>query len=234
MARQAVIWEEGHGSRTRVLALLSAAGQAGAFGGLLLAVDFRAACIAGAAVFVLVLAGHAWLMPQHIPGRVRTRQRGGTRALLRNRRFLALCCAYGAYLLAYNQLHLALPAEVQRASGSQAALSWLFVLSSLLRGAHHRARLSALRQRELLFDEQGLLRARGMITSSTRLPVYPPSAQTRQMSRRSRCSRPTAASRSPTFAAVTGTPGRSRTARLAVRTHLIAAKRAGEVEYAPA
>ncbi len=138
VARQAVVWEaEGHGPRTRVLALLSAAGQAGAFvgpllGALLLAVDFRTACLAGAGVFVLVLAGHIRLMPQHIPGRVRTRQRGGVRALLRNRRFLALCCAYGTYLLAYNQLYLALPDEVQRVTGSQAALSWLFALSSLL------------------------------------------------------------------------------------------------------
>ncbi|MFF5456043.1 MDR family MFS transporter [Streptomyces sp. NPDC012950] len=138
VARQAVIWEEeGHGSRTRVLALLSAAGQAGAFvgpllGALLLAVDFRTVCLAGAGVFVLVLAGHMRLMPQHVPGRVRIRERGGMRALLRNRRFLSLCCAYGTYLLAYNQLYLALPDEVQRATGSQAALSWLFALSSLL------------------------------------------------------------------------------------------------------
>jgi MFS family permease len=138
VARQAVLWEEGgHGPRTRVLALFSVAGQAGAFAGpllgaLLLAVDFRTACLAGAAVFVLVLAGHLWLMPQHIPGRVRVRERGGARALLRNRRFLALCCAYGSYLLAYNQLYLALPDEVQRAAGSQAPLSWLFALSSVL------------------------------------------------------------------------------------------------------
>ncbi|MGV9451636.1 MDR family MFS transporter [Streptomyces sp. NPDC003635] len=138
VARQAVLREEdGHGSRTHVLALLSAAGQAGAFvgpllGALLLAVDFRAACLAGAGVFALVLAGHAWLMPQHIPGRERVRDRGGMRMLLRNRRFLALCCAYGSYLLAYNQLYLALPDEVERATGSQASLSWLFALSSLL------------------------------------------------------------------------------------------------------
>ncbi|MER6711243.1 MULTISPECIES: MFS transporter [unclassified Streptomyces] len=138
VARQAVAWEEeGHGPRTRVLALFSVAGQAGAFvgpllGALLLAVDFRTACLAGAAVFVLVLAGHLWLMPQHIPGRVRVRERGGARVLLRNRRFLALCCAYGTYLLAYNQLYLALPDEVQRAAGSQAPLSWLFALSSVL------------------------------------------------------------------------------------------------------
>jgi MFS family permease len=138
VARQAVIREEeGHGPRTRVLSLFAVAGQAGAFvgpllGGLLLAVDFRTACLAGAGIFVLVLAGHAWLTPQHIPGRGRTPHRGGMRAMLRNRRFLALCCAYGSYLLAYNQLYLALPEEVERVTGSQASLSWLFALSSLL------------------------------------------------------------------------------------------------------
>lgn len=138
VARQAVGWEEaGHGPRTRVLALFTVAGQIGAFtgpllGALLLAVDFRTACLAGAGVFVLVLAGHWRMLPQHIPGRPRVRARGGVRALLRNRRFLALCCAYGAYLLAYNQLYLALPEEVARATGSEAALAWLFALSSLL------------------------------------------------------------------------------------------------------
>ncbi|MGW7657800.1 MDR family MFS transporter [Streptomyces asiaticus] len=138
VARQAVLWEEeGHGPRTRVLALFTAAGQAGTFvgpllGGLLLAVDFQAACLAGAGIFALVLAGHAWLMPQHIPGRARIRERGGVRAMVRNRRFRALCCAYGSYLLAYNQLYLILPEEVERAAGSQVPLSWLFALSSLL------------------------------------------------------------------------------------------------------
>ncbi|WP_051765821.1 MDR family MFS transporter [Streptomyces sp. NRRL F-5135] len=137
VARQAVAREEaGEGPRTEVLALLTVAGQAGAFagpllGGLLLALDFRTVCLAGAAVFVLVLAGHWRLLPQHIPGRVRVRP-GGLRLMLGNRRFLALCLAYGTYLLAYNQLYLALPAEVGRAAGSQAPLSWLFALSSLL------------------------------------------------------------------------------------------------------
>ncbi|GAA2260261.1 MFS transporter [Streptomyces ruber] len=138
VARQAVVWEEaGGGSRTGVLALLTVAGQAGAFvgpllGALLLSVDFRTVCLAGAAVFVLVLAGHAWLLPQHIPGRARVTARGGLGPLLRNGRFLALCAAYGAYLLAYNQLYLILPHEVERAAGSQTPLAWLFALSSLL------------------------------------------------------------------------------------------------------
>ncbi|MFJ9714636.1 MDR family MFS transporter [Streptomyces sp. NPDC101213] len=138
VVRQAVAWEEsGGGPRTRVLASFTVAGQAGAFvgpllGALLLAVDFRAVCLAGAGVFVVVLAGHARLLPRHVPGRARVRVRGGVGPLLRNRRFLALCCAYGAHLLAYNQLYLALPAEVERATGSQTPLAWLFALSSLL------------------------------------------------------------------------------------------------------
>ncbi|MGX1366173.1 MFS family permease [Streptomyces canus] len=137
VARQAVVHEAAGGQRTRVLALFTVAGQAGAFvgpllGALLLSVDFRTVCLAGAGIFVLVLAGHAWLLPQHIPGRQRVRLSGGWGALVRNRRFLALCCVYGAYLLAYNQLYLALPEEVERATGSQSATAWLFALSSLL------------------------------------------------------------------------------------------------------
>ncbi|MFJ5222064.1 MDR family MFS transporter [Streptomyces sp. NPDC088400] len=138
VARQAVAREEaGDGPRTGVLALFTVAGQAGAFvgpllGALLLGVDFRTVCLAGAGIFVLVLAGHWWLLPQRIPGRTRVSGPGAVRNLARNRRFLALCLAYGTYLLAYNQLYLALPAEVERAAGSQAPLAWLFALSSLL------------------------------------------------------------------------------------------------------
>ncbi|MFJ4326480.1 MFS transporter [Streptomyces tricolor] len=138
VARQAVLREEaGGGPRARVLALFTVAGQAGAFvgpllGGLLLTVDFRTVCLAGAGVFVAVLAGHAVLLPRHIPGREPVQVRGGVGPLLRNRRFFALCCGYGAQLLAYNQLYLALPAEAERAAGSQTPVAWLFALSSLL------------------------------------------------------------------------------------------------------
>ncbi|MBA4860876.1 MFS transporter [Streptomyces sp. PSKA54] len=139
VARQALRREEaGGGSRTHVLALFTVAGQAGAFvgpflGAVLLSADFRVVCLAGAGVFVLVLSGHLWLLPRHTPGRaVRRKVSGGAATLLRNRRFMRLCGAYGAYLLAYNQLYLLLPDEVERAAGSQAPLAWLFALSSLL------------------------------------------------------------------------------------------------------
>ncbi|WP_411097837.1 MDR family MFS transporter [Streptomyces sp. 020-2-3H-GM] len=151
-AREAVRHERATGSpRAHVLALFSAAGQAGAFLGpllgsllLLLGGGFRAACLAGALVFVAVLAGHARLMPHR--ERVRdvpeaetaattpTAQPGrpALRAVFANRGFLLLCLAYSGYLVAYNQLYLSLPVEVQRATGSEAALGWLFALSSLL------------------------------------------------------------------------------------------------------
>ncbi|MDG4864972.1 MFS transporter, partial [Streptomyces sp. T-3] len=126
--------------RTRLLARFSAGGQAGALigpvlGALLLVGGVRAACLAGAAVFALVLAGHWRLMPHREPGAHRapgTEGRPPVRELLRHRRFLALAFAYSTYLLAYNQLYLMLPAELQRATGSQAALGWLFALSSVL------------------------------------------------------------------------------------------------------
>ncbi|MER5503325.1 TIGR03618 family F420-dependent PPOX class oxidoreductase [Streptomyces sp. NPDC002561] len=139
-AREAVRHERETGTpRARVLALFSAAGQAGAFLGpllgsllLLLGAGFRAACLAGALVFVGVLAGHARMMPRRAPGARPAPPRGALREVFGNRPFLVLCLAYSGYLIAYNQLYLALPAEVERATGGQAALGWLFALSSLL------------------------------------------------------------------------------------------------------
>ncbi|MEV8227462.1 MFS transporter [Streptomyces sp. NPDC079167] len=140
-ARAAVAHEASTGTpRAQVLAVFSAAGQAGAFLGpllgsllLLLGGDFRTACLAGAVVFVGVLAGHARLMPRR-PRSVRTDRTDTAplRTVFANRPFLVLCLAYSTYLVSYNQLYLALPVEVERATGSQSALGALFALSSLL------------------------------------------------------------------------------------------------------
>ncbi|MGW6209175.1 MFS transporter [Streptomyces sp. NPDC055089] len=139
-AREAVRHEQRTGTpRAHVLARFSAAGQAGAFlgpllGSLLLLLDggFRAACLAGVLVFVAVLAGHARFMPHRDPVTRTAAHRGAMRQVFTGRPFLLLCLAYSSYLVAYNQLYLSLPAEVQRATGSQAALGWFFALSSLL------------------------------------------------------------------------------------------------------
>ncbi|RAJ81666.1 nitrate/nitrite transporter NarK [Streptomyces sp. PsTaAH-137] len=135
-AREAVRHEAATGiPRAQVLGVFSAAGQAGAFlgpllGTALLFAGFRAACVAGALVFVGVLAGHARFMPRR--ARVPARGLTGAAAVLARPRFLALCLAYSGYLIAYNQLYLALPAEAVRTTGSQDAVGPLFALSSLL------------------------------------------------------------------------------------------------------
>ncbi|MFJ1929645.1 MFS transporter [Streptomyces sp. NPDC088131] len=139
-AREAVRHERATGTpRAQVLARFSAAGQAGAFLGpllgsalLLLGGGFREAALAGVAVFVAVLAGHARLMPRRAPVARTNRNRGSVRQVFGSRPFLLLCLAYSSYLVAYNQLYLSLPAEVERATGSQTALGALFALSSLL------------------------------------------------------------------------------------------------------
>lgn len=137
VARQAVRYErEGYLPRNEVMALFSVAGQIGTFtgpllGALLLLIDFRAACLAGAVIFLVILLGHIWLMPRHVPERptgavqaVRT----GLRGLVGNRPFLLLCLAYSGYLLAYNQLYLTVPHQI----GSPGALSMLLALSSVI------------------------------------------------------------------------------------------------------
>ncbi|WP_406453009.1 MFS transporter [Streptomyces sp. NBC_00876] len=139
-AREAVRHEQRTGTpRAQVLARFAAAGQAGAFLGpllgsllLLLGAGFRAACLAGVLVFAAVLAGHARLMPRRAPATRTAAHRGAVRHVFTNRPFLLLCLTYSSYLVAYNQLYLSLPAEVQHATGSQTALGWLFALSSLL------------------------------------------------------------------------------------------------------
>jgi MFS family permease len=56
----------------------------------------------------------------------------GWAEVLRNRRFLAFAAGYSGYLLCYNQLYLALPVELSRATGDQSALGWLFALASVV------------------------------------------------------------------------------------------------------
>ena len=121
--------------RTELFAMFAVAGQVGAvlgplLGVVLLGVGFRATCLAAAAVFVLILLMHARWLPRE-PGVHRADPL--VAALVEvagNRRFLLFAAANSACLLAYNQLYLALPVELDRVGG-EAALGWLFALASV-------------------------------------------------------------------------------------------------------
>lgn len=124
-------------TRLGAFALFSVCGQIGAFAGplvgaLLLLVDFGAACLVAAGVFVLVLLAHVRWLPARPAPHAGEPLLDGWREVVTNRTFLLFAAAYSGQLVAYNQLYLLLPLEVERAWGSQTPLGYLFALSSLL------------------------------------------------------------------------------------------------------
>jgi len=131
--------EDGIATRVELFGLDSIASKLGsvtgpALGALLLPAPFAVTCIAGAVIFLGVLVAHLRLLPSGL----RTGRSGdesllaGWGHVLRNRAFLAFAACYCTYLLSYNQLYLALPVELTRATGGQGALGWLFVLAAVL------------------------------------------------------------------------------------------------------
>ena len=111
-----------------------------------------------AAAFVLIGYAHLRWLPHRPAQHAGEPMLAGWAEVVRNRRFMAFAAGYSGYLLCYNQLYLALPAELRRATGDQAALGWLFVLASVMvitgqlpatrwvagsAGPRHRARVRA-------------------------------------------------------------------------------------------
>jgi MFS family permease len=138
LAREAGEQQEAGGlARADVFALFAVSGQVGTVvgplaGTALLLVDFRLVCLVAAAAFVLIGLAHLRWLPRRAGAHAGERMLAGWAEVLANRRFLAFAAGYSGYLLCYNQLYLALPAELRRATGGQAALGWLFVLASVL------------------------------------------------------------------------------------------------------
>ncbi|BBG02295.1 MULTISPECIES: MFS transporter [Pseudonocardia] len=114
-----------------------------ALGALLLAVPFGVTSAAAAGLFALLwVAFLRWLPADASTGTgAGGEQRSGTVAptlqavwgtVLRNRPFLVFTVLCGAQLVAYNQLYLMLPEQLDRAVGGQAALGWFFTGAALL------------------------------------------------------------------------------------------------------
>jgi len=137
LAREAGELEGAGGvDRADVFAMFAVSGQVGSVvgplvGTALLLVDFRLACLVAAGAFVLILLAHATWLPRRPAPHAGEPILAGWAEVLANRRFLAFAAGYSAYLLCYNQLYLALPAELDRV-GAPAALGWLFVVASVM------------------------------------------------------------------------------------------------------
>ena len=135
--------------RSTLFALLAVVGETGAavgplLGALLLGWGFAAVAASGAALFALVALGLSRLLPRdgRLPPRDAGRGRVGDAAVprpgarpfavLRDRRFLALAVLASVNLLAYNQLYLGLPVELDRVGAGVDALALLFAWISAL------------------------------------------------------------------------------------------------------
>ncbi len=129
----------GVASRAEVFGLDAIASKLGSvtgpvLGAVLLAVPFWLTCLVAAGVFAAVLAAHLRYLPRDpcTEGSGGESVVAGWGQVLRNRTFLAFTACYCTYLLSYNQLYLALPVELTRATGTPSALGWLFVLAAVL------------------------------------------------------------------------------------------------------
>ncbi|MEW1956879.1 MFS transporter [Kineococcus sp. NPDC059986] len=101
-------------------------------GAALLGVPFATTCFVAAGVFAVVLVAN-WRWAPRVDGMPRsTSVTAGWGAVLRNRRFLVFAALYSTLLLAYNQMYLALPVELVRATGSQRALGAMFVVAAVV------------------------------------------------------------------------------------------------------
>jgi MFS family permease len=117
--------------RAATFSVFTVCGEIGAVTGPLLGVvlagQFRAACLVGAALFTAIGVLHARLLPR-LPGEHRAEPvLAGWREVARNRVFLVFAAGYSAY-----QLYLALPVELNRADAGEKSLGLLFALASTL------------------------------------------------------------------------------------------------------
>lgn len=138
LAREAAGLEERGGmARSEVFALFAVGGEIGAvvgpvLGGLLLQVGFAATALAAAGVFVVVALAFLRWLPSTPAAHAGESVFAGWREVLSDRAFLGLALAHSTWLVSYNQLYLALPVELERATGGASALGWLFALAAVL------------------------------------------------------------------------------------------------------
>lgn len=129
--------EAGTVTRAELFALDDVVSKVGSLAGpvlgaALLGVPFSTTCFVAAGVFAVVLAANARWAPR-VDGVPRsTSVTAGWGTVLRNRRFLVFAALYSTLLLAYNQMYLALPVELLRATGSQRALGAMFVVAAVV------------------------------------------------------------------------------------------------------
>ncbi|MDO4687035.1 MAG: MFS transporter [Corynebacterium sp.] len=100
-------------------------------GAALIGAGFPLTCFIAAGIFTFLFFSHLCIVPA-----VQTQSSAsvlqGFRHVLSNKAFLLFALGYSTYLVSYNQQYLSLPVELERSTGTQDALGWMFVFSSVL------------------------------------------------------------------------------------------------------
>lgn len=145
--------------RHEAFALFNVFGQTGALlgpvlGAALLLVDFRVAALTAAAVFALLTAAQALVLPARAVPRHDRSVLADWRECVTDRRFLAFTLALSGMMALQNQLYLVLPIEAQRLTGTPNTVVAIFAVSTVAtlvwqvrvtrRVAEHRGRAMAL------------------------------------------------------------------------------------------
>ena len=100
-------------------------------GALLLSSGFDVMCFIAAGIFGILLVSHAIIIPA-VDTPAGEPLLASLTTVLRNPLFLVFALFYSTGLVTYNQQYLLLPIELERATGSQSALGWMFVFASVL------------------------------------------------------------------------------------------------------
>lgn len=136
-ASRAYLVQESPGRRAEAFSVFEVASNLGALlgpllGASLLWVDFRLVALVASAVFFLLTTAQVIVLPRRD---VATHTKGIVASwweVVGNVRFLAFAIAGAAYFALFNQLYLALPLEAQRVTGIPAAVSAVFVVSTIV------------------------------------------------------------------------------------------------------
>ncbi len=123
--------------RAEAFAVFNVAAHAGALVGpllgvVLLAVDFRLVSLVACLAFAVLTAAQVVVLPARATEPPDRGVLGSWWQVVGNRRFVAFTLFGSAYFGLYNQLYLVLPVEAQRVTGAEAAVSAVFVVSTLV------------------------------------------------------------------------------------------------------
>ena len=122
--------------RTQVFAMGTVSLQLGAtvgpLIGALLLVNYRLSCLVAAGVFACMGLAYLTMFPNITPLHKNESILKGWGEILGNRVFLLFALANSTYLVAYNQLYLALPVELKRSLGNDRMLGILMAISAFM------------------------------------------------------------------------------------------------------